>query len=222
MVLMDADAHSPELLAGMFDRAQGPCAVVEGVPEQPPAPSLWQRWLAPSKSIAPPPLLLLKRAALDALRAHGSDQQPLRNALRAANLPRAELNYVPQVRANSAPPTPWLGRVIADMHATWKRAPLALMTYFGAMVFVVGVFLAFWFSLQSVVAPNSVWFSWCYLIVLLHLLGGSILFSIGKLGALATRILEQVQERRTPVVPDAAPQSGISALLSPTQTRDAA
>ncbi|GEM_PF-4295922 len=222
MICMNAEAHAPELLPRMLDLAKGPCAFALGVAEKQTAPSLAQRWLSTSKTMALPRMLMLKRTALEAMRAPGIDQQSLSEALLAGDLPRAELTYVPTARAASASAAPWLGRVVADVHETWKRAPLGLITYFGAMVFVVGVILALWFSLQGVIAPNSVWFSWCYLIVLLHILGGSILYALGKVGTLATRILDHIAERRAPALPDAARLKDNPAFLPLTKSRDAA
>lgn len=103
---------------------------------------------------------------------------------------RAQLPYVANVAAQRGimPSRRWS----VEYLAMWRQAPLELVSYFGATVFIVGVFLALWFTAQGIIAAGSVWFSWCYLIVLLHILGGSILFALGKLGALATRILERV------------------------------
>lgn len=195
LVMLDAGVHSPEILSRLLELAKGPCAWIEGVSEDHAARNRWLSWMRRDQATPSSGVLLLKRAALDALRKSTPHAQSVREWLRAEKLPRAELSLAPATHAESASTAPLLRRIIADVHTSWKTSPFTLVAYFGAMVFVVGVFLAFWFSLQGAFAPNTVWFSWCYLIVLMHILGGGILVAVGKLGALTTRILEQLQHR---------------------------
>src|SRR5262245_24605364 len=194
ILLLHGGIHSPELLPRLLDLAKGPCAWVEGVPQGEPAANRWPRWLQREQASKGPSCLLLKRAALDALRKPGADGKQVRERLYAEKLPRAELTYAPPPRAATAPTAPLLRRVIADVFTMWKTTPFTLLVYFGGMVFLVGVFLALWFLLRGAIAPNTVWFSWCYLIVVLHILGGGILVAVGKLGAMMTRIFEKLQQ----------------------------
>ena len=221
VVALDADAHPPDVIPRLLELAQGPCALVEGAPPES-RPSPWFLRLFPSsKAAATPTLVLLKGPALAALRASGHPQRLLSEAVRAMDLPRAKLAYAPNVRSVESRLMP-LRRLIADVRETWQRAPLALVAYFGGTMFIVGVFLTVWFTVQGMIAPGSVWFSWCYLIVLLHILGGSILFALGKLGALASRILERVQERAEPVAPSIPTAAGNPSIVPLTRSRDAA
>ena len=75
-----------------------------------------------------------------------------------------------------------------------SRLPLRLMTLLGVVSLAVGVLLALWFPIQGWLRPGTVWFSWCYLIVLLHLLGGGILAGLGILGEYLVRVLEQSKQ----------------------------
>jgi hypothetical protein len=222
LLLLDAGVHAADLLPRLLDLAKGPCVWIEGVAQRQPAAKPWQRWLRRGQAPALPALLLLKRPALDALRRPALAQQTVRDALRAAALPRAEFSHAPTNSEADAPAGSLLRQVVNNVRTAWRTSPFTLVVYFGGTVCAIGIFLALWFSLQGAVAPNTIWFSWCYLIVLLHVLCGSILVAVGKLGAVATKILEQLPDRQKPAQTFSVRPAETPAILPLTRPRAAA
>jgi hypothetical protein len=192
IITIDSILHPLDMVPQLLEQAKGPCDIVLAVAKDRSAP-IWLERLWPVKSAGgDAALLLAKRPAADALRALRDSQRSLRDLAIATGLPRADLPFTPNTHRTGHPAASFR-RFAANVLAVCLRDPLGLVRYFGATVFTLGVFLAGWFSLQGLIVPDSVWFSWCYLIVLLHVLGGSTLYALGKLGAMAQQILEHVQ-----------------------------
>jgi glycosyltransferase involved in cell wall biosynthesis len=210
VVTLDTDLqHPPEVIPQLLEKAKGPCEIVMGV-RQDYQQGTWLKRLAArlfyrvqnfvgDTDIAPQgsDFLLMKRRTVDVLLAMQERQRFLKGLIYWTGLPRAEVAYTPNTRR--AGQTKFSFRRLialgADCLYSFSTNPLRLACHFGATAVGVGLFLALWFLVQGMFWPGSVWFSWGYLIVLLHILGGSILFSLGVLGALAGRILEQLKER---------------------------
>ncbi|MCI0685305.1 MAG: hypothetical protein L0Y71_24670 [Gemmataceae bacterium] len=194
VIVTDASQHPAEIVPQLLEQAKGTASVVEGVPASAAPATGWRRFRGSKTPTLRP--WLLKRDALEALRTARERQQNLAAALAAIGAPHAELTYTPHPPAlrRESLTASWL----AEIRDTWRRAPLELFTTIGVSVLGIGVFLALWFAVQGLFAPGTVWFSWSYLIVLLHLLGGAILVALGKLGALAHRILERLDDAAAP------------------------
>lgn len=189
IICLDAAHHSPEIIVPLLDRSPAECAIVATESAAPAG----QRWLARWRGngqLDAPSAYLFKRAAIDAIRAIPPSEQSLFQVAQTIDLPRVR---IPMAPSGPHEPVPASGpsRVANSVRAARTGGVFHLSTYSGATIFLVGLLLAIWFSLQGLVAPDRVWFSWCYLIVLLHILGGSILFTVGKLGTLAQRLLDQ-------------------------------
>jgi hypothetical protein len=110
----------------------------------------------------------------------------------ASVMPTTNPPYQADVRPPERAKSPLIGRF--EHLLTHSRLPLRISTALGGLVLAVGLFLALWFPIQGWLWPGTVWFSWCYLIVLLHFLGGSILCSIGLVGECLGQILEQTKQ----------------------------
>jgi dolichol-phosphate mannosyltransferase len=133
--------------------------------------------------------LLLTHRAVATLLSVPEQQRSLLGQVYWLGLPRREVP-LPGLRMR-----PQATAADIDTLLAFSRKPLHWAGWLGAVVFGVGVLLALCFPIQALLRPGSVWFSWGYLIVLLHLLGGSILAAIGVAGAYLGRVLEQVKQR---------------------------
>lgn len=192
VVLFDATVHSAEILPQLLEHALGACSLVVGVPTVAPEPGALGRLFGQKPAQEPRPCLLLKRDAIEAVESLGHRDRPIEELALMTTLPRAKIEFTPVVSpsaAGQAPPS----KLLVENLAAFLSDSLRVATGAGAMVFFIGVFLLFWFPVQNLLSPGSVWFSWAYLIVLLHLLGGSILYFLGKIGG---QLHDMLEERR--------------------------
>ncbi len=193
VVFLDPSTHPADVLPRLLEKAGTGCPIVNGVSETlPRSPSSsWRLGFSGAQRL--PACLLLQREAADLVMASTERERSMAETALATSLPRGELTFAP-VPFRDRDATMNLRRLLQERFAAYSHDPLSLVTAFGGTVFLIGVFLALWFPLQSKFAPGTVWFSWCYLIVLLHILGGSILYALGRVIALARQILERVPE----------------------------
>lgn len=206
VVTLDADLeHPPELITQLLDGLRGGADAAVGVHARSPL-SAWprrigRRVLAWCCDVVPPAhstdYLALSRRAVDTLLTVPERHRTLRGLVYWLGLPRVEVPFQPGRRASGKSKTTTAGRLTHGVEhlLAHSRLPLRLATMLGAMSLAVGAFLMLWFPIQGWLRPGTVWFSWCYLIVLLHLLGGGILVGLGILGEYVLRMLEQLKQR---------------------------
>jgi glycosyltransferase involved in cell wall biosynthesis len=206
VVTLDADLeHPPELITQLLDGVRGGADAVVGVHARSPL-SAWprrigRRVLAWCSDVVPPAsatdYLALSRRAVDTLLTIPERHRTLRGSVYWLGLPRLEVPFEPGRRTSGKSKTTVSGRLTRGLEHLFahSRLPLRLATVLGVMSLAVGAFLTLWFPIQGWLRPGTVWFSWCYLIVLVHLLGGSILVGIGILGEYLVRVLEQMKQR---------------------------
>ena len=135
------------------------------------------------------------RWAVDTLLTTPEQHRNLLGLIFWLDLPRTEIPFEPGKRSVGVSKSSLHNhckRGIDTVFATSRR-PCRHAT--GVLLLAIGVLLVLWFPLQSLLRPDTVWFSWCYLIVLVHIVGGSVLCGIGVLGAYLVRVLEQVKQR---------------------------
>jgi glycosyltransferase involved in cell wall biosynthesis len=206
VVTLDADLeHPPELITQLLDGIQGGADAVVAVQARSPL-SAWprrigRRLLAWCSDVVPPAnstdYMALSRRAVDTLLTISERHRTLRGLIYWLGLPRVEVPFTPGRRSSGTSKTTTscrLSRGVEHLFAH-SRLPMRVATGLGMMSLAVGLFLMFWFPIQGWLRPGTVWFSWCYLIVLLHLLGGGILLGIGVVGEYLVRVLEQVKQR---------------------------
>ena len=206
VVTLDADLeHPPDLIPQMLEAARDNVDVVMGV-AAPQGTAGWKRRLGRGLltwfcDVVPPThatdFLVLSRRAVDTLLTTPEQHRNLLGLIFWLDLPRTEIPFEPGKRSAGVSKSSLRNhctRGIDTVFATSRR-PLHAVSAIGALLLAIGVLLALWFPLQSLLRPDTVWFSWCYLIVLVHIVGGSVLCGIGVLGAYLVRVLEQVKQR---------------------------
>jgi dolichol-phosphate mannosyltransferase len=206
IVTLDADLqHPPELIGRLLERARQGNDVVVATDAFRPAASwprrLGRQLLACCCDRLPPAeatdFLVLSRRAVDTLLTIPEHHRSLLGLLYWLDLPRVEVPFEPPARAHGASKSTAAGRLghgIEHLFA-YSRVPLRLVSGLGSLVLAIGLLLLLWFPIQGLLRPGTVWFSWCYLILLIHLVGGGILVSLGIVGEYLVRVLEQVKQR---------------------------
>jgi glycosyltransferase involved in cell wall biosynthesis len=206
VITLDADLqHPPELIPQLLEHARQGTDVVVAVQTQRPLAGwprrIGRRLLSWCCERVPPAeatdFLVLSRRAVDTLLTIPEHHRSLLGLVYWLELPRVEMPFEPGPRTLGASKTTAAGRLARGVEHlfAYSRAPLRLATVLGGLVLAIGLLLMIWFPLQGLLRPGTVWFSWCYLIVLIHLVGGGILLSIGVLGEYLVRVLEQVKQR---------------------------
>jgi polyisoprenyl-phosphate glycosyltransferase len=206
IVTLDADLqHPPDLLPRLLERARQGSDVVIAVDTSCPLTTwprrLGRQLLAACCERVPPAeatdFLVLSRRAVDTLLTIPEHHRSLLGLVYWLDLPRAELPFERAPRKHGVSKSTAgrrLSRGVEHLFA-YSRLPLRVSSVLGGLVLAVGLALMLWFPIQGLLRPGSVWFSWCYLIVLIHLIGGGILVSIGLVGEYLVRVLEQVKQR---------------------------
>lgn len=219
VISMDVDLqHPPAIIAELLWKWREGHDVVITVRQEDPRLGRFKRWSsqafyrllrrvsATEVRLAASDFRLLSRKALVALLQMREQHRFLRGMVQWLGFPTAEVHFRPDERraGQSKYTLRRMLRLAADGLFSFSDLPLRLPLYLGVLVLVVGLGHGAWFAWQVMSGAGTA-LEPGYLIVAVHLLGGSLLCAVGGLGEYLRRIHEQVKDRPLYVVREISP-----------------
>lgn len=219
VVTMDADLqHPPAIIPRMLAKAREGYHVVMGLREEYHPPGLIKRVFTRIfyrflKCCSEVPIeadgsdfLLLDRQAVRMVLKVREKHRFLKGLVYWLGYPRGQVSFRPAQRPAGATKFNFarLATLATDCLFSFSKKPLKGAMYLGLGTLTLGVIFSVCALVQGIVQPEGFSWAWTYAIVSTHVLGGSILCSLGLLGEYIGRIFEQVKERPLYVLKEAS------------------
>lgn len=140
---------------------------------------------------------LMTRKAVAALVEMRETHRFLRGLVQWLGFPTTEIPYEPAPRRAGVTKYTWRKMVnfALDAVLSFSRVPLRLTLFLGLAAGASGVILAIVFVTLALVGKLELGVAWAWVLVAMHILGGSILVGLGLVGEYVGRIYEQVKGR---------------------------
>lgn len=214
VVLMDADLQDPpELVHQMLDEYRNGYDVVYAQRTRRDGEGMWKRFSAWAfyrlmrsliyKDLPPDTgdFRLISRQCLAALQSMRETHRFLRGMVAWVGFPQKAVPFVRQPRAAGQTKYPLRKMLRFAWHAALSFSPLPLRMTLAAGAIVTGLgLLGAVYAVAALLLHLPIVAGWASLMVLVSLIGGSIMISIGILGEYVARIFDEIKERPLYVV----------------------
>lgn len=214
VVLMDADLQDPpELIHQMIDEYRKGYDVVYAQRIEREGESIFKRWTAWAfyrgmrrlvyKDLPPDAgdFRLISRQCLVALRGMRETHRFLRGMVAWVGFPQKAVQFVRPPRAAGQTKYPLRKMLLFAWTAALSFSPLPLRFLFGLGSIIAGLgLLGGFYAVAAIIAGLPIVRGWASIMVLISLVGGSIMMSIGILGEYVARIFDESKGRPLYVV----------------------